>query len=378
MSATDLQTASRLDLDDDRDESRFRRLEEEASKLKIPASELDVFLRNHVGVEQIPKHPAMRRAMLQYLKKNETPPPKWMVVSGFFDESHLDATERRRRIRIIYNSAVLIIRRELKRHEVDEFRSERSVFWDPVSEVCQSMEICQSKLSRFCKELTGNSLAQVIDGVRAEGLKGKLRAGVKEFLVSGGKEVSGFQGSKVSGFQGSKVSGFQGSKVSGFQGSKVSGFQGSKVSGSRHGATLGTEMGRIGQMGPMGQMGEEIVRDKWAVWEALRASRKWPEFSQNTWAQEMGFSSYRRLYRACQVAYRMTPHQLEMALIEECLGGEVSGFQGSKVSGFQAGKGTGPEFVEVTLEEAERMVREIRPDEWMVGTREEREVELQE
>ncbi len=363
MSTSDLHSSSQLDLDDDPDESRLRRLEAEASRLKIPAAELDVFLENHVDVDVIPKHPAMRKAMLQYLKKNETPPPKWMVVSGFYDDGlHLDAKERRRRIRIIYNSAVLIIRRELKRHEVDEFRSERTVFWDPVSEVCQSMEICQSKLSRFCKELTGNSLTQVIDSVRAEGLKRKLRAGIKEFLVSGRKEVSGFQGSKVSGFQGSKDSGIQGSKDSGFQGSKDSGFQGSKDSGFRGSKDSGFQVPHCAGLGT-----------KWEVWEALRAGRKWPEFSQNTWAQEMGFASYRRLYRACQVMYRMTPHQLEMALIEECLNGEFSSFQ---VESFQVGRGTGPEFEEVTLEEAERLVREIGPrGRW---TRGDRVAELQE
>ena len=268
--------------------------------------------------------------MLQYLKKNETPPPKWMMVSGFFDELHLDAAERRRRVRIIYTSAVLIIRRELKRHEVDEFRSERSVFWDPVSEVCQSMEISQSKLSRFCKELTGNSLIQVIDSVRAEGLKRKLRDGIRTFLKDG------FSGSQVV---------------------RLSGLAKTETS-SAHGACLGTEK-----------------VDKWAVWEALKAGRKWPEFSQNTWAQEMGFSSYRRLYRACQVVYRMTPHQLEMALIEECLGegvrGQETGDRGQEtgVRGQESGVkvGSGVEFEEVTLEEAERLVREIRPDEWMRG-----------
>ncbi len=41
-----------------------------------------------------------------------------------------------------------------------------TIFWDPVAEVCQNMEISPSKLAAFCKELTGNSLIQVIDSVR--------------------------------------------------------------------------------------------------------------------------------------------------------------------------------------------------------------------
>ncbi len=75
-----------------------------------------------------------------------------MVASGMFPEVALDPGERRRRIRILYKAAVLIIRRELKRHAVDEFRAERSIFQDPVAEVCQAMEISQSKLSSFLRK----------------------------------------------------------------------------------------------------------------------------------------------------------------------------------------------------------------------------------
>ena len=51
----------------------------------------------------------------------------------------------------------------------------------------------------------------------------------------------------------------------------------------------------------------------------MKASRKWPEFSQNAWAQGLGFSSYRRLYRACLAVFGKTPHQMEMELIREVL-----------------------------------------------------------
>ena len=51
-------------------------------------------------------------------------------------------------------------------------------------------------------------------------------------------------------------------------------------------------------------------------------SRRWPEFCRNTWAIELGFSSYRRLYRACLAVWKQTPHQLELALIAECLSAE--------------------------------------------------------
>ncbi len=294
-----------FDLDDPADAAAAR-LHAQAAELKMAPGDLEAFLKNGFEVGKIPAHPAMRRTMARYLKKNETSPPKWMVTSGLFPEFGLDLAERRKRIRILYKAAVLIIRRELKRHEVDAFKAERSIFWDPVAEVCQTLEIAPSKLSAFCKELTGNSLIQVIDSVRAERLKRKLRAGVKKFLVSSSQSLV------------------------------------SSSEPGAHGACLGTGMG-----------------DRWAVWKALKTNRRWPEFSQNSWAQELGFSSYRRLYRACQVVYGATPHQLEMGLIGECL-----------ETAEDRGQMTEDRAEEISLEEAERVVREIRADEWMEGRRE--------
>jgi len=347
VNTSDLQTPSTIE-DDDPVVAERARLAQEAAKLKMSASELDVFLRNHVPIEGIPKHPEMRRMMSAYLKKNETPPPKWMVVSGLYDESHLDASERRRRVLILYQSAVLVIRRELRRHEVDEFKAERSIFWDPVAEVCLSMEISQSKLSRYCKELTGNSLTQVIDAVRAESVRAKMKAEIKGFLVSG------FQVSE----HGSGVHG------SGVQGSGV---QGSGLKGEAEGITPGTGVPHCASLGT-GSVGDDAAERRgtlWRVWTALKESRKWPEFSQNTWAQGLGFSSYRRLYRACQGVYGMTPHQMEMGLIEEVLREEESGEETKKAAvPLRPGVVISERFSGITVEEAVQAVREIRAGAW--------------
>jgi AraC-like DNA-binding protein len=304
MLASDFHNST-SELDDDPVDIRERQLRETAAGLKIRPEDLDVFVRSGVPIESIPKHPQMRRSMLAYLRKKETPPPNWVMISGIWPEVALDAGERRKRVRALYKATVLLIRRELKRHEVDAFRAERSIFWDPVVEVCRALEISQSKLSAFCKELTGNSLIQVVDSIRAEGVKTTLRAGIRKF-------VKGFL---VSGLG-------------------VSGTGGSEK--NAHDACLGTEK-----------------VDRWGVWEGLKASRKWPEFSQNSWAQELGFASYRRLYRACQVVYGMTPHQMEMELIGECLaeGGTTGGEEGNAEA---AKDGGGP-----SLEEIEGLVRGI-------------------
>ena len=165
--------------------SRTVVLIEQAASLGMRFEDLDVFLQAGFAVEDVPKGAANRRSMLEYLRKRNTTPPKWVVVSGLWPEVEKSdpAPVRRKKIRALYKAAVLLIRRELKRHEVDEFRSERTVFWDPVVEVCREMEISQSKLSSFCKEFTGNSLIQVIDSVRVESVLGKMRAGVRGFLA---------------------------------------------------------------------------------------------------------------------------------------------------------------------------------------------------
>ena len=211
-----------------------------------------------------------------------------MVVSGLWPETEKSdpAPVRRKKIRALYKAAVLLIRRELKRHEVDEFRSERTVFWDPVVEVCREMEISQSKLSSFCKELTGNSLIQVIDSIRVESVLGRMKEGIRGFVAEHTVPPHPADGTAV----------------------------------RRPSPPLGRgETARAGEApAPQGaSLGTGF--DKWAVWKALKKSRRWPEFSQNSWAQGFGFASYRRFYRACVSVFGKTPHQIEMGFIEECL-----------------------------------------------------------
>ena len=127
-------------------------LGEHAWRLGMRAEDLDVFLRAGFDVADVPPAGANRRSMLLYLRKRETAPPKWVMISGLWPETELSdpADVRRKKIRALYKAAVLLIRRELKRFELDEFRAERTVFWDPVAEVCRELEISQSKLTGLC------------------------------------------------------------------------------------------------------------------------------------------------------------------------------------------------------------------------------------
>ena len=278
-----------------------RRHEEWAAQLKLSPSDLSVFTRNGFHYEKVPAEDTPnRRDMLAYLKKGEMSPPKWMMISGLYPDFIYSEAERRVRLRALNKALVLLIRRALGRKDVDTFKNERSIYWDPVAEVCRDLEIAQSKLSSFCREFSGHSLSQVVDCVRAEKVRKVLRAGVREFV---GKWRA-------------------------------------------HGATLAGEFvsRKDAKTQRTAKTGEE---ERWVVWGELRKSRRWPEFSQGTWALEFGFSTYRRMYRACVAVFGKTPHQMEMEMIGEVLG-EVEGI-GS----------TGSEVGEMTLEKVEEMVRGI-------------------
>ena len=244
---------------DAEDQAKF---DEWAKRLSLSADDLKVFCRHGFHYDQVPpKDAPNRRAMLAYLRRSQTVPAKWILISGLYPEVGFTESQRRKRLGALYKALVLLIKRSLAYQTVLAIE-ERSIYWDPIAEVCRELEIAPSKLSALCKEHSGHSLSQVIDCVRAERIKKLLKAKIRTF-------VREFR---------------------------------------THRATLVTESAE--------------KMDSWTVWKALKVSRRWPEFCQNTWAIEMGFASYRRLYRACLAVWKQTPYQMELAMIAECLGAD--------------------------------------------------------
>jgi len=252
--------ASRLE-DGDPDDARWKEVfrvrderKEWSKRLGLHDEDVQLFIDNGYGLDVLlTKQPHERRKMADYLRKRSGPIPRWVMISGLFTESEKGGVEiseesRRKRLRALYKAAVLLIKRALGRHEIDADKLERSVFWDPVAMVSRDLDIPPSKLSQLLKEFSGHSLIQVIDNCRAAALKGRLRAGVRGFL------------------------------------------KGREAGNNAQGDCVGAD------------------KEVWAVWGEMRKSRKWPEFSPNTWANELGFSSYRRLYRACVSVYGKTPY----------------------------------------------------------------------
>ena len=213
-----------------------RKLEEWADRLKLGVSDVEAFCRNGFDYEKIPPNDTPnRRSMLSHLKRRAVAPSKWLMISGLFPDAEFTEPERRRRLRALYKVTTLLIKRALGREAADPLKNERSIYWDPVAEVCRELEIAQSKLSSFLKEFSGSSLTQTIDCVRAERIQKLMRRKIRSF-------VQEFKAQR---------------------------------------ASLVTEKQ------------EEIT--SWVVWKALKVSCKWPEFCSNSWALEFGFSSYRRM-----------------------------------------------------------------------------------
>lgn len=234
-----------------------------AGRLGLSEADLKVFCLAGFRYERVPpRDSAGRRALLGYLKSAKGGPAKWVLISGLYPEYRYTEGERRRRLLVLYRAVVLLIKRSLA-YQAQQQIAERTIYWDPVGEVCRELDLAQSKLSAICKEVSGNSLSQVVDCVRAERIKKLMRAKVKAFV----QEYR------------------------------------------THCATLA------------GDSAEKL--DRFTVWKALKATRRWPEFCANSWAVGLGFASYRRMYRACMAMWKQTPYQIEMELIEACLRDEV-------------------------------------------------------
>ncbi|HLX62838.1 MAG TPA: hypothetical protein VKX17_16290 [Planctomycetota bacterium] len=186
---------------------------------------------------------------------------RWREVSGLRveNEKTLLGKERRGALRKLYKVVEEEIRAELKSAQEDEaFKEERTFLWEPIPAVCQRLEIAPTVLSRLLKELTGMSSWQLVDKIRAEGIKEKLRAELLEWVKWRFRAPGAWGGAELS-------------------------------------------------------FGDVLTE----FWETLKAKRRAANFSYATRAIELGFANYTRFYRACLLCYKKTPSQLEDEVLRE-------------------------------------------------------------
>ena len=210
--------------------------------------------------------------------------PLWRRVSGMIEENDKGArpVERSMGILKLLRAVVKLARWELKRQaewqktkklepQVPEQWSReeteeealamgyRTFQWDPLRAICYQLEIPQALLSRFSKEATGMSAPELMDRLKADGARARMKEELKKFVVEW----------------------------------------------------------RQGEQGKSKKEKGKSEADE--IWAALKASRRAPRWHRSSWAASLGFSSYTRFFRACLLAFGKTPHEVEFEIIEELM-----------------------------------------------------------
>jgi len=249
----------------DYEEARNHEIESFAARMKMSVAEVQEFLDFEIRLEMIPKGPSIRRMMLKQLRKNGTAPARWMMLHGISPDLAYEWIDRRKRLRYLHNLVVLLVRRAFVRvagGKDESTSAERSVYWEPVSEICLDLEISQSKLSGFLKEFNGLNLKETVDSVRVEVARKMIRAELREVVLAWK---------------------------------------------STHGATFSDESGHRSKAA-------------WAVFGAVKKGRKESGLNASALALKLGFATSVRLNKACIAVYRKTLLQLQFEMISELLG----------------------------------------------------------
>ena len=226
--------------------------------------------------------------------------PLWQNLTGLYPEIErtLQPNDRARRIGYLLRVAEKIVRHELKADEVrgkqraESFAEERSYKWDPLRTVCFYLRISQYKLSGYSKELNGMSAPEIVDRIRAESVRSRMKRELKGFVAEFFQHEDEQKGRTGEGAKGG------------------------------NGEGTAEQMELAGRMPAVRERagGTPAVQDAAdAIWMALKLSRRLPRWHRTTWAAGHGFSSYTRFFRACLLCYGKTPHEVEMEVIEEIL-----------------------------------------------------------
>jgi len=134
------------------------------------------------------------------------PAAVWRDVTGLRENEYaMHPGERAGRIRVLLRGVEKMARAEFRGQEErcggdwrglnslpdpDDFgeRDGRSFAWDPLRSICYYFGIAKTKLGAYAQEIWGMSGPQVVDRVKCETARGKIREEVKAFLDAHYKE----------------------------------------------------------------------------------------------------------------------------------------------------------------------------------------------
>lgn len=189
--------------------------------------------------------------------------PLWQTLSGLEPEGEAEMSPREREasIRRLLGAVIKLVKFEMD--EAEKQKDDwRSFMWDPLPKVCFYLQISRTKLTKYAKEAMGLSAHEIVDGIRVQKLRERMKEVLRGFVLCQVNGISKELGEKV-------------------------------------------------------RAGDEL---SFAVWKRLKFSRRTPKWDRQTWALSLGFPNYSRMYRACLVLFGKTPAQLEFEVIEElCL-----------------------------------------------------------
>jgi AraC-like DNA-binding protein len=222
----------------------------------------------------------------------EPPPPLWRSMTGIFPENERVMSPAGRAMRLEEFVDVVM---KLLRYEMEQEKAKpniyHTVFWDPLPQVCFALGIARAQLTRLSREATGLSAHELVDAIRVEKVKERMKEEVRRFLdgETGGRG----DGGKRNG------------------GGRLE--AGGRSNGTEKLTTEDTEDTEDGL--------EEKVTVA-SVYAEIKKERKGPQFHRGVWALGFGFPNYLRFYRACLFYYRLAPQQLELVAIQEVLAEE--------------------------------------------------------
>lgn len=149
-----------------------------------------------------------KEAALGRLEKlRETPSPLWRVVSGIEgNELALAPGERARGIRKLLKSVERMARTELRAEEQlrggdwrknpapsadEEIEDRRCFAWEPLRTICLYLGIARTKLGTYALELWGLTSTQLVDRLKCETVREKMRGDMQKFVQDFVKNYDG-------------------------------------------------------------------------------------------------------------------------------------------------------------------------------------------
>jgi len=144
---------------------------------------------------------ARDRADQGSLKHFEYPAPVWQQTTGLFPqwENKMNPNERAGRIAKLLRTVERMVKFEMRTMErgrpapalLEDGEAsviKETYLWDPLRAVCFKLEISLAQLSRYAKETTGMSATEIVDCLRMQRARKKMKEDLRDFIAQIKKE----------------------------------------------------------------------------------------------------------------------------------------------------------------------------------------------